>query len=333
MNKKLHRNLPSVFISLVWAGVLFVPSAVNAQTYWLHYGMVVGSTDSGTQNNSYDSGKVQSTNLLTANLAGPGSIASVSATPSASYGLLQLAANCAVDNPGSDGNGHLSRFQPDVGTGPDVDFQDELTLTSAALPAGTPVQIQFVCVASGYITPGSGVAFHETASSAYVKLYDAYANVQPVTTTIGGNYETNTISLTQTNRSVGYTFTFGVWINANGEADDSDGKAFSGSVSTEITVKTYVNVLTPGASYTSASGTVYPALQLPPPILNIHATNDSVVISWPSAYADYGLQQNSNLAGGVWTASGYSISTANGTNSITISPPTGNLFFRLQQNP
>ena len=32
-----------------------------------------------------------------------------------------------------------------------------------------------------------------------------------------------------------------------------------------------------------------------------------------------------------WSTSGYSISTSNGTNSITITPPTGYLFFRLMQ--
>jgi hypothetical protein len=57
---------------------------------------------------------------------------------------------------------------------------------------------------------------------------------------------------------------------------------------------------------------------------------NSVVVSWPST-GSYTLQQNSNLAGGSWTTSGYSITTANGTNSITITPPTGNLFFRLKQ--
>jgi hypothetical protein len=45
------------------------------------------------------------------------------------------------------------------------------------------------------------------------------------------------------------------------------------------------------------------------------------------------LQQNANLAlGNGWATSGYSISTSNGTNSITITPPSGNLFFRLS-NP
>jgi hypothetical protein len=58
---------------------------------------------------------------------------------------------------------------------------------------------------------------------------------------------------------------------------------------------------------------------------------NSVLVSWPNT-GSYTLQQNSNLAGGSWTTSGYSITTSNGTNSITVNPPTGNLFFRLS-NP
>jgi hypothetical protein len=54
-------------------------------------------------------------------------------------------------------------------------------------------------------------------------------------------------------------------------------------------------------------------------------------VSWP-ATGSYTLQQNGNLAtSGGWATSGYSISTANGTNSITITSATGNLFFRLKQ--
>ena len=57
---------------------------------------------------------------------------------------------------------------------------------------------------------------------------------------------------------------------------------------------------------------------------------NSVVVSWPNT-GSYTLQQNSNLAGGSWTTSGYTITTSNGTNSITITPPTGNMFFRFKQ--
>jgi hypothetical protein len=57
---------------------------------------------------------------------------------------------------------------------------------------------------------------------------------------------------------------------------------------------------------------------------------NSVVVSWPNT-GSYTLQQNSNLAGGSWITSGYTITTSNGMNSVTIMPPTGNLFFRLSK--
>jgi hypothetical protein len=58
---------------------------------------------------------------------------------------------------------------------------------------------------------------------------------------------------------------------------------------------------------------------------------NSVQILWPNT-GSYTLQQNANLAAvGAWMTSSYSISTANGTNRITITPPAGNLFFRLKQ--
>ncbi len=66
------------------------------------------------------------------------------------------------------------------------------------------------------------------------------------------------------------------------------------------------------------------------PNLAITHSGNSVVVSWPNT-GGYTLQQNSNLATGSWATSGYAITTANGTNSITITPPTGNLFFRLKQ--
>jgi hypothetical protein len=65
------------------------------------------------------------------------------------------------------------------------------------------------------------------------------------------------------------------------------------------------------------------------PALAITHSGNSVTVSWPNT-GSYTLQQNSNLAAPAgWTTSGYTITTANGTNSITITPATGNLFFRL----
>ncbi len=68
------------------------------------------------------------------------------------------------------------------------------------------------------------------------------------------------------------------------------------------------------------------------PNLIITHSGHSVIVSWPDT-GSYTLQQNSNLANsGGWVTSGYPITTANGTNSITVTPPAGNLFFRLS-NP
>ena len=69
---------------------------------------------------------------------------------------------------------------------------------------------------------------------------------------------------------------------------------------------------------------------LPLLTITLNSQPSTVTVSWPNT-GSYTLQQNSNLAGGSWITSGYTITTSNGTNSITITPPTGNLFFRLKQ--
>ena len=67
------------------------------------------------------------------------------------------------------------------------------------------------------------------------------------------------------------------------------------------------------------------------PDLTISHSGNSVIVSWQNT-GTYSLQQNSNLANASgWATSGYTITIANGTNSITITPPVGNLFFRLKQ--
>jgi hypothetical protein len=69
---------------------------------------------------------------------------------------------------------------------------------------------------------------------------------------------------------------------------------------------------------------------LPLLTITLNSQLSTVTVSWPDT-GTYTLQQNSNLGGGSWTTSGYTITTSNGTNSITVTPPTGNLFFRLSK--
>jgi hypothetical protein len=67
------------------------------------------------------------------------------------------------------------------------------------------------------------------------------------------------------------------------------------------------------------------------PNLVITQNGNTVTVSWRNT-GNYTLQQNANLAvTSGWVPTGYQINTGNGTNSITITSPTGNLFFRLNQ--
>ncbi len=69
-----------------------------------------------------------------------------------------------------------------------------------------------------------------------------------------------------------------------------------------------------------------------PPPLVFSPANNQVIISWQNS-GNYTLQQNNNLGNtNGWATSGYTITTTNGTNRITLTSPAGNLFFRLS-NP
>ena len=66
------------------------------------------------------------------------------------------------------------------------------------------------------------------------------------------------------------------------------------------------------------------------PALRIGRSGNSVIVAWPNT-ATCTLQQSADLAAGNWVTSPYTITTLNGTNSITIPSPAGKLFFRLKQ--
>jgi hypothetical protein len=67
------------------------------------------------------------------------------------------------------------------------------------------------------------------------------------------------------------------------------------------------------------------------PTLTVTHSGNNVTVSWPSPSTGFQLQQNSNLATTNWTTSGFSIFDDGTNKSVTISSPTGNLFFRLKQ--
>ena len=67
------------------------------------------------------------------------------------------------------------------------------------------------------------------------------------------------------------------------------------------------------------------------PTLYISHSGNTVTVYWQDV-SGWNLQQNGNLTSSAgWSASG-GVTPLNGTNYLTITPPTGNLFFRLH-NP
>jgi hypothetical protein len=63
------------------------------------------------------------------------------------------------------------------------------------------------------------------------------------------------------------------------------------------------------------------------PLLSITYAGNQAIVSWPASVTSWTLQTNNNLATGTW--GNYAGTVVN--NSVTNSPPTGNLFFRLKQ--
>ena len=81
------------------------------------------------------------------------------------------------------------------------------------------------------------------------------------------------------------------------------------------------------ANNTIRKGQITAVLTVPNLTIGLTAPN-SVVVSWPSP-GSYTLQSNADLTTTNWVNYGGAVTTSNGTNSVTIPPPVGNLFFRL----
>jgi hypothetical protein len=89
-----------------------------------------------------------------------------------------------------------------------------------------------------------------------------------------------------------------------------------------------------GGSYSLTGGfwSLLAVVQTPglPNLAITRISPNSVAVSWPNTVACT-LQANPDVATANWTAYGGTVATNNGTNSVTITSPTGNLFFRLRQ--
>jgi hypothetical protein len=84
-------------------------------------------------------------------------------------------------------------------------------------------------------------------------------------------------------------------------------------------------------SLTGGFWSIIAAVQTPgAPTLTITNSGSSVMVSWPNPSSGFVLQQSPDLANpATWSSYGGTVSTNGGVNSINITPPAGNLFFRL----
>jgi hypothetical protein len=65
------------------------------------------------------------------------------------------------------------------------------------------------------------------------------------------------------------------------------------------------------------------------PILSIQPTTGGFTVTWPASGSSFRLLQNADPSTSNWVASTNAISVVNGTNQVTVSGTSGNLFFRL----
>ena len=67
------------------------------------------------------------------------------------------------------------------------------------------------------------------------------------------------------------------------------------------------------------------------PTVNIQRTStNTFLLSWPTSFTGFALQQNTNLAPGTWTSVTNAGSVTNGLNQVALPPAAGSRFFRLR---
>lgn len=90
-----------------------------------------------------------------------------------------------------------------------------------------------------------------------------------------------------------------------------------------------------GGNYTVTGGfwSLLAVVQTPgAPRLTITRSGGDITVSWPLSPGGFTLQQNSNAANAAgWSAYNGTVNTNNLVNSVTLTSPVGNLFFRLSK--
>jgi hypothetical protein len=188
------------------------------------------------------------------------------------------------------------------------------------------------------ISPGGSVAIDTnsgvpTITGSYTQVYYTGNNFGQLTTDSSTPILTGTSVFSQSySAPVGTIFLLALSVDAASDRQTSWPGGFppAGSGSVVIDPTFAVDPATPNATAYTLD---YSAGIQPPPVPNLIIVPNganSVKLLW-AATGTYTLLQTPNLASGGWTTNTSSLSTVNGTNSVTITPLIGNLYFRLKQ--
>ncbi len=88
------------------------------------------------------------------------------------------------------------------------------------------------------------------------------------------------------------------------------------------------NVTDIGASVANIDGIAFTPTA-PKPSLNIQNGTNSVVLAWPTSFAGFHLQQNTDVGSTNWVNTTNSVGVVSTNNQVTVPVATNNLFFRL----
>ncbi|MFO1050823.1 MAG: hypothetical protein U1F36_01245 [Planctomycetota bacterium] len=249
MNQSVAPFLSGLLASLcLTAGLLAQNCQVRSS-----YRIATGVNNAPSTDVHYDSGWQTSAPLMSAhtsinsNNLGCHTRGDVATT--ADYGWLNCTGTALGNN--SPGNGVFLWVDEYIGAEPKARFRDQMTITSASLPNGSPVQVQFRVDLIGFATvvdPSPEVSF-----SADVL---AWLNGSPIVA-VQNQAGSGVLTVSST---VGATFTFEgrLFMTLRARAIQG-GSPMTSSMAFDLRALTTITMLTAGADFTTCSGRRYGA--------------------------------------------------------------------------
>ena len=275
----------------------------------------------------YDTGPITTTNRLLVALTSNDATRTTSLNASATYGVLQ-ASGSATAAATPDQRGGQAQFGAYFSGSTLLAFRDYVNLTSATLPPGTPVEVLVTenfqaTVSSNLNYSGTGLHYQNVATHVLFAAHgnnNIYSNLPPgqtLTATLHGQ--------------VGGQIQLDALLYADGLAVANEFQTESAVAALTAKAITYVTILTPGASYYSVSGTIYPDSPNPPSLTVQLAGPDTAVVAWPASATSFTLQENAGLDAADWVDTTHLVSVVGTNQQVTLNPLPANRFFRLIQ--